>query len=88
MTNREQIVSSHERLMSAILQESQRFQEYYLWLEKFMPSAFFEELDTESIAVVRGRANHRWASQQPHPLGNNTTDPTCARISYISAVSA
>lgn len=52
MANREQIISSHERLMSAILQESQRFQEYYLWLEKFMPAPFFEELDTEAVAVV------------------------------------
>ena len=44
MPDRDLIVSSHEQLLMAIQNESRKFQEYYVWLEKAMPPLFFEEV--------------------------------------------
>jgi glutamate dehydrogenase len=43
---------SKEQLQQTIRQESARFEEYYLWIEKHMPASFFEEMEPESIALI------------------------------------
>lgn len=49
---REQMASSHEQLLFAIQNESQKFQECYAWLEKGMPPVFFEEVSKENIMLI------------------------------------
>lgn len=39
-------------LQLAIESESQKFKTYYLWLEKAMPTSFFEEISNENIMLV------------------------------------
>lgn len=39
-------------LAQAIQSESEKFQEFYLWLEEAMPSAFFEEVSQESLMLI------------------------------------
>lgn len=39
-------------LAQAIQLESEKFQEYYLWLEEEMPSAFFEEISPDSLSLI------------------------------------
>jgi len=46
------IASSHEQLLMAIQNESRRFQEFYVWLEKTMPPLFFEEMKQENIMLI------------------------------------
>jgi glutamate dehydrogenase len=46
MENREQ------GLESAVHEETERFEEYYHWLENSMPKRFFERVDRESVALV------------------------------------
>lgn len=46
------ISKTDENLLAAIQKESQRFQEYYLWLEKAMPPIFFEEIAPENIMLL------------------------------------
>lgn len=48
----EELIQSHEQLISAINEESKMFQLYYLWLEKHMPSSFFKEVDKENLMVI------------------------------------
>lgn len=43
---------SSEELSIAIQQESRKFQDYFLWIEKSMPPAFFEEVSKENIMLV------------------------------------
>lgn len=52
MDPKEHVFSSHERLLQAIHKDNLKFQEYYLWLEKAMPSDFFEEVSQENIILV------------------------------------
>lgn len=52
MNSRSQMASSHEQLMHAIQSETQRFQEFYVWMEKSMPATFFEEVDHESLMLI------------------------------------
>ena len=52
MADRDSIISSHEQLLMAIQNESRRFQEYYVWLEKAMPSGFFEEVSQDNIMLI------------------------------------
>ncbi len=52
MSKRSHMITSHEQLMSAIQNETQKFQEYYVWLEKAMPPSFFEEVDQESLMLI------------------------------------
>jgi glutamate dehydrogenase len=52
MPTREELIHSHIQLMTAIQDESRKFQEFYVWLEKYMPSAFFEELKQEQVMLV------------------------------------
>lgn len=52
MPTREELIHSHIQLMTAIQDESRKFQEFYVWLEKHMPSAFFEELIQEQVMLV------------------------------------
>lgn len=40
------------RLAQAIQLESEKFQEYYQWLEKAMPEAFFEEMSLENLTLI------------------------------------
>lgn len=42
----------HGSLRAAIENESKKFQENYLWLEKAMPSNFFEEVGPENVLLV------------------------------------
>lgn len=44
--------SSNARFTQAIQEESRKFQEYYLWLEKSMPPTFFEEISRENIILI------------------------------------
>jgi glutamate dehydrogenase len=39
-------------LAQAIQLESEKFQEYYLWLEQAMPKVFFEEISQESLTLI------------------------------------
>lgn len=43
---------SNTNLLAAIENESKKFQENYLWLEKAMPAAFFEEVGQESAMLI------------------------------------
>lgn len=52
MSNRDSIISAHEQLLMAIQNESRRFQEYYVWLEKAMPPLFFEEVSQNKIMLI------------------------------------
>lgn len=44
--------AAHDSLMLAIQNESRKFQNYYLWLEKSMPNTFFEEISKENIMLI------------------------------------
>lgn len=44
--------TSDEQLTLALENESKKFQEYYLWLEKAMPSSFFEDIDYENRLLI------------------------------------
>ncbi len=39
-------------LMSAVKHEGEKFQEYYLWLERAMPRVFFEEVSPENLMLI------------------------------------
>lgn len=52
MTSHPKMAISHEQLMQAIQNETQRFQEFYVWMEKAMPPAFFEEVNLENLMLV------------------------------------
>lgn len=43
---------SHFDLMQAVKLEGEKFQEYYLWLERAMPRVFFEEVSRESLMLI------------------------------------
>lgn len=43
---------THESLMQAIQNESRKFQNTYLWLEKSMPRGLFEEVSKENIMLI------------------------------------
>lgn len=44
--------ASDINLAEAIQSESRKFQEYYLWLKRSMPSLFFEETSEENIMLI------------------------------------
>ncbi len=50
--DRQSIISSHENLMMAIQDESRKFQQNYLWLEKAMPEIFFKEVSQEYMMLI------------------------------------
>ncbi len=52
MTDQNPKTSPQDRLFAAIQNESHKFQDYYLWLEKAMPQSFFEEMSTDNIMLV------------------------------------
>ena len=39
-------------LMQAVKLEGEKFQEYYLWLERAMPRVFFEEVSRENLMLI------------------------------------
>lgn len=41
-----------EKLHATIMKESNRFEEYYLWLEQAMPPLFFEEISHDNIMLI------------------------------------
>ncbi len=51
-SNRQDIATSHEKLLIAIQNETRKFQEYYVWLEKAMPSNFFEEISQDNMMLI------------------------------------
>lgn len=52
MNSRSNMASNHEQLMLAIQSETQKFQEFYVWMERAMPSTFFEEVDQENLMLI------------------------------------
>ncbi len=44
--------NSQARLQEAIAKEGELFEQAYLWLEKYMPSSFFSEMDYEHILMI------------------------------------
>ncbi len=46
------MVSSNTELLHTVKAESQRFQELYLWLERQMPSVFYEEVNREYLILI------------------------------------
>jgi glutamate dehydrogenase len=46
------MTSSHEQLMLAIQNETQKFQEFYVWMEQAMPPTFFEEVSQENLMLI------------------------------------
>jgi glutamate dehydrogenase len=42
----------NNKLDTAIKEESQRFSIFYQWLEKHMPTPFFEEIDAENLPLI------------------------------------
>jgi len=44
--------STSLNLYEAIQQEGEKFQEYYLWLERSMPPIFFEEVNRENLLLI------------------------------------
>lgn len=48
----EMIPINYDKLQSALQEESNKFKEYYLWLEKAMPPIFFEEIPPENIMLI------------------------------------
>lgn len=50
MSNPVQMTS--EQLQYAIQSETNKFQEYYIWLEQSMPKAFFDEVNKENIMLI------------------------------------
>ncbi len=43
---------SKEQLQQAVLRESKKFEEFYLWIEEHMPPSFFEEVDRENVLLI------------------------------------
>jgi glutamate dehydrogenase len=39
-------------LQEAVLRESKKFEQYYLWMEAHLPPSFFEDADSETIMLV------------------------------------
>lgn len=52
MPTPDKILPAPSVLAQAIQLESEKFQEYYLWLEKSMPRAFFEEVSSDSLILI------------------------------------
>lgn len=50
--NRQDLATSHEKLLIAIQNETRKFQEYYVWLEKAMPTNFFEEVSQDNMMLI------------------------------------
>lgn len=44
--------TSQEQLLHAIQNESQKFQEYYLWLENAMPQVFFDHVSQDNLMLI------------------------------------
>ncbi|MGZ3732888.1 MAG: NAD-glutamate dehydrogenase domain-containing protein, partial [Parachlamydiaceae bacterium] len=44
--------NTHHLLQMAMKKEMQNFEENYLWLEKSMPSVFFEDVTKENISLI------------------------------------
>ena len=51
-SDREGMIYSQQQLMDAITRESEQFQQYFLWLEKAMPSYFFDELPLDEVLLI------------------------------------
>lgn len=47
-----QTSTSREQLKAIVQHESEKFQEYYTWMESAMPPLFFEELDQANIMLI------------------------------------
>jgi glutamate dehydrogenase len=45
-------LAPNEHLLQAVQNESRKFQEFYLWLERAMPKPFFEEVSQEEVMLV------------------------------------
>lgn len=52
MRRQEPLSRSHEAFRQAIKHQSQQFEDIYLWMEKAMPRAFFEEVSQEYLTLI------------------------------------
>ncbi|MCB1112895.1 MAG: NAD-glutamate dehydrogenase [Chlamydiia bacterium] len=52
MADEQSTYSTNEKLVATVKEESRKFQEYYLWLEKSMPPVFFEEVSHDNIMLI------------------------------------
>lgn len=52
MTHSEKQATVNEQLSLAIQNETDKFKQYYQWLEKAMPPAFFEDVSHENIIMI------------------------------------
>lgn len=50
--NKPQQPVSKDKLKGAIRRESEKFEKYYVWLERHMPHRFFEQLDPQNLILV------------------------------------
>lgn len=41
-----------ERLQQAVAEESRKFEEHYMWIEKHLPSSFFDDADPDTLVFV------------------------------------
>lgn len=48
----DKILPAPSALAQALQQETEKFQEYYLWLEESMPAVFFEEVSQDSLLLI------------------------------------
>lgn len=51
-SNLSKSIPSAEMLLQAVQNESEKFKDNYLWLEKAMPQAFFEEIGHENVMLI------------------------------------
>ena len=48
----QQMIKTQDKLLAAIQAESKKFEDYYRWLEKAMPPAFFEEVSQSDMMLI------------------------------------
>ena len=46
------ITKTQDKLLAAIQEESKKFEDYYRWLEKAMPRAFFEDVNQSDMLLI------------------------------------
>lgn len=51
-TTHQSLPSPPSDLLHAVKREGEKFQEYYLWLERMMPQIFFEEVSRENLLLI------------------------------------
>jgi glutamate dehydrogenase len=52
MSEKQQHTIKQDKLLAAIQNETEKFQEYYTWLEKAMAPQFFEEISQDNVMLI------------------------------------